>query len=123
MFWKYAANLQENTHADVQGNFIEIVLWHGCSSVNLLHIFRTPFPRNTFGWLLLYLLQGYPFKNDEKCFLFYLQSPFRSQDIFLSLLFDNGEKRLDKKDEVNYNANIAQYLMKSRQPENAIKFN
>ena len=43
--------------------------------------------------------------------------------IFLSLLFDNGEKRLDKKDEVNYNANIAQYLMKSRQPENAIKFN
>ena len=58
-----------------------IVLWHGCSSVNLLHIFRTPFPRNISGWLLLYLLQRYSFKNDEKCFLFYLQSPFRSQDI------------------------------------------
>ena len=26
-------------------NFIEIALHHGCSPVNLLHIFRTPFPR------------------------------------------------------------------------------
>ena len=31
----------------------EIALRHGCSPVNLLHIFRTPFPRNTSGWLLL----------------------------------------------------------------------
>ena len=28
-------------------NFIEIALRHGCSPVNLLHIFRTPFPQNT----------------------------------------------------------------------------
>ena len=28
---------------------------HGCSPVNLQHIFRTLFPRNTSGWLLLYL--------------------------------------------------------------------
>ena len=28
-------------------NFIEIVLRHGCSPVNLLHIFRTPLPKNT----------------------------------------------------------------------------
>ena len=34
-------------------NFIEITLRHGCSSVNLLHIFRTPFLKNTSGWLLL----------------------------------------------------------------------
>ena len=34
-------------------NFIEIALWHGCSPVNSLHIFRTPFRRNTSGWLLL----------------------------------------------------------------------
>ena len=34
-------------------NFIEIVLRHECSSVNLLHIFRTPFPWNTSWWLLL----------------------------------------------------------------------
>ena len=24
-------------------NFIEMTLWHGCSPINLLHIFRTPF--------------------------------------------------------------------------------
>ena len=34
-------------------NFIEITLRHGCSPVNLLHIFRTPFPRNTSGGLLI----------------------------------------------------------------------
>ena len=35
----------------LQSNFIEIALEHGCSPVNLLQIFRTPFPRNTSGWL------------------------------------------------------------------------
>ena len=30
-----------------QSNFIEITLRHGCSPVNLRHILRTPFPRNT----------------------------------------------------------------------------
>ena len=35
-------------------NFIEIALRHGGSPVNLLHIFRAPFSRNTCGWLLLY---------------------------------------------------------------------
>ena len=30
-------------------NFIEIALQHGCSPVNLLHIFRTPFLSNTSG--------------------------------------------------------------------------
>ena len=33
-------------------NFIEITLWHGCAPVNLLHIFRTTFLKNTSGWLL-----------------------------------------------------------------------
>ena len=58
VLWKYAANLQETTHAEVwfQSNFIEIALRHGCSPVNLLHIFRTPFPMNRSGWLLLYLI-------------------------------------------------------------------
>ena len=39
----------------LQSNFNEIALRHGCSPVNLLHIFRTPFPKNTSGWLLLKL--------------------------------------------------------------------
>ena len=30
-------------------NFIEFKLRHGCSPVNLLHIFRTPFLKNTSG--------------------------------------------------------------------------
>ena len=34
-------------------NFIEITLRHGYSPVNLLHIFRTLFPKNTSWWLLL----------------------------------------------------------------------
>ena len=34
-------------------NFIEITLRHGCSPVNLLHIFRRPFFKNTSGRLLL----------------------------------------------------------------------
>ena len=37
----------------VVNNFIEITLRHGCSPVNLLHIFRPPFPKNTSGGLLL----------------------------------------------------------------------
>ena len=37
-------------------NFIEIALRHGFSSVNLLHIFRTLFPRNTSTWLVLKIL-------------------------------------------------------------------
>ena len=33
--------------------FTEITLQHGCSPVNLLHIFRTPFLKNSSEWLLL----------------------------------------------------------------------
>ena len=40
--------------ATLQSNFVEITLLHGCSPVNLLHIFRTTFPKNTSGRLLLY---------------------------------------------------------------------
>ena len=37
----------------VASNFIEITFPHGYSPVNLMHIFKTPFPRNTSGGLLL----------------------------------------------------------------------
>ena len=42
-------------HAEVwfQQSCKAITLRYGCSPVNLLHVFRTPFPRNTSGWLLL----------------------------------------------------------------------
>ena len=34
-------------------DFNKITLPHGCSPVNLLHVFRKPFPKNICGWLLL----------------------------------------------------------------------
>ena len=37
----------------IANNFFEITLRHGCSPVNLLHIFRTPFLKSTSEWLLL----------------------------------------------------------------------
>ena len=39
-------------------NLIEITHWHGCSAVNLLHIFRTPFLKNPSGRMLLSRLLG-----------------------------------------------------------------
>ena len=39
----------------VAATFIEIALRHGYSPVNLLYIFRTPFPMNISGGLLLFL--------------------------------------------------------------------
>ena len=36
-------------------NFVKVALWHGRSLVNLLHILRIPFSKNTSGWLLLKL--------------------------------------------------------------------
>ena len=52
MFWKYACSrfyIQDSTYAKVQ--FIELTLWHGCSPINLLHIFRTPFRTPLdYGW-------------------------------------------------------------------------
>ena len=40
-------------------NLIEITCRHECSSINLLHIFRTPFHKNTYGGLLLCLTGGF----------------------------------------------------------------
>ena len=42
-------------------NFIEISLRHGFSPVNLLHIFSTPFTKNTSGWLFLESWIGFSF--------------------------------------------------------------
>ena len=44
----------------------EVTLRHECSPVNLLHIFRTPFPKNTSGCLLL----SVPWINELKSRLF-----------------------------------------------------
>ena len=51
---------------ELQSNFIEITLRYGCSPVNLLHIFRTPFPKNTSGRLLLFIKDFFR-KCDKIC--------------------------------------------------------
>ena len=61
----------------VTSNFIEITLgWlggcDGCSPVNLLHIFKTPFPRNAFGGLPLYWWKIFLWKNITEAYLFKL---------------------------------------------------
>ena len=46
----------------LKSNFIKITLRRGCSPVNFLHFFRTPFPKHTFGGLLRehYLFEDTP---------------------------------------------------------------
>ena len=38
-----------------KSNFIEIIIWNGCSPVNVLHIFRTNFYKSIYEGLLLKL--------------------------------------------------------------------
>ena len=45
-------------------NFTEIALRHGWSLVNLVHIFRAPFPKKTYGEVLLIILVS---KNVTQC--------------------------------------------------------
>ena len=52
-FTKNVDDFDGNIVLNDLSNFIEITLGHGCSPVNLLHIFRIPFPKNTSGRLLL----------------------------------------------------------------------
>ena len=44
-------------------------LRHGCSPVNLLHIFRTPFPKDTSEGLLLKVLEREVVVQKTNCFL------------------------------------------------------
>ena len=63
---RYSENIQYTyrrtlmPRCDFIFNFIEIVLRHWCSPVNLLHFFKIPFPENTSGWLLLHLRSTLP---------------------------------------------------------------
>ena len=45
---------------------LNTTLLHGSSPVNLLHIFRTPFLRNTSGWLLLKMYPANSLELEER---------------------------------------------------------
>ena len=49
VFWKYVGEhpCESLISIKLQCNFIEIIPSHGCSHINLLHIFRTTFHKNT----------------------------------------------------------------------------
>ena len=49
----------------LQSSFIDITLWHDCSPVYLLHFFRTAFPKNTSGCMLLKILPRGAFKTQS----------------------------------------------------------
>ena len=71
-------------------NFIKITLRHGCSPVNLLHIFWTTFPKNTFGRLLLnlcYILLNKPNKWCERS-----EACWNSKNLPFWLLFHSCKK-------------------------------
>ena len=70
-----------------QSNCIEITLRHECSPVNLLHIFKTRFPRSTSGGLLLDLMP--PLKVGSAKFLFDLDEMsfgFKHLNFLLSIV-------------------------------------
>ena len=66
----------------IASNFIEIALRHGCSPVNLLHIFRTPFIKNTSGRLLLNF-------HRDRLFIFFLFWLLGNSVVFIICLQHN----------------------------------
>ena len=77
----------------LQRNFTEITRQHGCSPVNMLHIFRTPFTKSTSKWLLL---QKSTFSlENNKCicqgnFLFTTQLDLLTAELFLEVYISQG---------------------------------
>ena len=69
-------------------NFIEIALRYRCSPVNLLHIFRTRFSRNTPGRLLLFFIR---LKRISKFLIlfFFFQHLFAFSILYLTRIFQN----------------------------------
>ena len=53
-FFPYFYHQKQPFRGFVTCNFIEMELQHECSPVNLLHIFRTPFLKNTPEWMVMH---------------------------------------------------------------------
>ena len=70
-------------------------LRHGCSPVNLLHIFRTPFPKNTSEGLLLRVLEREVLVQKTNCFLTRLIWDCKRRDTNLVMSWINYRKTCD----------------------------
>ena len=87
-------------------NFIEITLQHRCSPVNLLHIFRTPFLKNTSKWLLLAIVLSFLLLISSSfyfflCFLYQLFKTNFFEKISLFYLAVKKSKHLHNSSPVN----------------------
>ena len=79
----------------LHGNFIKIALRHGCSPVNLLHIFKTIFPKarihcETFlsEHFMKYVFHDFHCVNYREMFMIYLLKPF--------MKYENSENRFSE---------------------------
>ena len=70
-------------------------LRHGCSPVNLLHIFRTPFPKDTSEGLLLKVLEREVVVQKTNCFLTRLIWDCKRRDTNLVMSWINYRKICD----------------------------
>ena len=67
-------------------NFIEMILQHEFSPVNLLHICRTSFPKNSSGGLFLFYLKGALMQIGKSPFMFvFMQKKYPENFAFLIL--------------------------------------
>ena len=100
---KYGKFTRENQFRSVisikmQSNYINITLRHGCSLINLLDIFRTPFPKNTPGGLLLFCYVLKP-NNMSVQFLFnFAYGSFLDYSKMLKSIFNCTIKFISKYD-------------------------
>ena len=78
------------TRPEEDTSFIEIALRHGWSPVNLLHIFRSPFPKNTSGWLLL----DYSFFKIIKTSIFHTHRHLSSINSLSKLMILTGKNHV-----------------------------
>ena len=95
-----------------ENDFNKVVLFcKGCSPVNLMHIFRTPFPKNTYGGLLLYTA----LLEDDKTVLLKLPFQIRLLNVLIRIC-------LFQKSAANFNPSRPVHFWKSYWNKNQVKF-
>ena len=63
---KFTGEHPHRSAISIKLHFSEIAILHWCSPINLLHIFRTPFPKNTSERLSSEITNAWKFKKKKK---------------------------------------------------------